>query len=48
MSQTHADLCEQASALGYKSIQDAEDNGYRITYDNGKLKLVKDDNENHK
>lgn len=41
MSQAHADLFEQAASLGFESIQQAEENGYRITYDNGKLKLVK-------
>lgn len=48
MSQAHADLYEQASALGFESIQQAEENGYRITYDNGKLKLVKGKDDNQK
>lgn len=41
MSQAQAELEEQASSLGFESIQQAEKNGYRITYDNGRLKLVK-------
>lgn len=41
LSQAQAELEEQASSLGFESIQQAEENGYRITYDNGKLKLVK-------
>lgn len=45
VSQAHADLLEQASDLGFQSIEEAEKGGYRITYDNGKLKLVKDNDE---
>ena len=48
MSQTEAELTEQAASLGFQTIQEAEENGYRITYDNGKLKLVKGENENYK
>ena len=39
MSQAQADLLEQAAAQGYETIQGAEENGYGVTYDNGKLKL---------
>lgn len=41
MSQIHADLTEQASELGFESIEQAEANGYHITYgsDGWKLKL---------
>lgn len=41
MSQAQADLLEQANELGFGTIQGAEENGYRVTYDNGKLKLRK-------
>lgn len=43
MSQAQADLLEQAAELGFETIQGAEENGYRVTYDNGHLLLVKDD-----
>lgn len=43
MSQAQAELTEQASSLGFQTIQEAEENGYRVTYDNGHLLLVKDD-----
>lgn len=43
MSQDQADLLEQANELGFETIQGAEENGYRVTYDNGHLLLVKDD-----
>lgn len=43
MSQAQADLLEQANELGFETIQGAEENGYRVTYDNGHLLLVKDD-----
>lgn len=42
ISQAHADLIEQATEMGYRGIEEAEQDGCRITYDNGKLKLVKD------
>ena len=41
MSQAQADLLEQANELGFETIQGAEENGYSVTYDNGKLKLRK-------
>ena len=41
MSQAQSDLLEQANELGFETIQGAEENGYRVTYDNGKLKLRK-------
>lgn len=37
MSQLHAELTEQASELGFQSIEEAEANGYGIDYDRGKL-----------
>lgn len=37
MSQLHAELSEQASSLGYQSIEEAEANGYRIDYEKGVL-----------
>lgn len=43
MSQAQADLLEQAAELGFETIQGAEENGYRVTYDNGHLLLAKDD-----
>lgn len=46
LPQAQAELEEQASSLGFESIQQAEKNGYRITYDNGKLKLVKNKDDN--
>ena len=37
MSQLHAELSEQASELGFESIEQAEANGYEIEYDNCRL-----------
>lgn len=37
MSQLHAELSEQASSLGYQSIEEAEANGYEIDYGKGVL-----------
>lgn len=37
MSQLHAELSEQASSLGYQSIEEAEANGYEIDYTRGVL-----------
>ena len=37
MSQLHAELSEQASELGFSSIEEAEANGYGIDYEKGKL-----------
>ena len=33
MSQIHAELSEQASELGFESIDDAMNNGYEVIYD---------------
>ena len=33
MSQLHAELSEQASQLGFQSIEEAEANGYEIDYE---------------
>lgn len=46
MSQAQAELEEQASELGYASISEAEKDGCRITYDNGELKLRKNEDDN--
>lgn len=37
MSQLHAELTEQASRLGFQSIEEAEENGYEVDYTNGVL-----------
>lgn len=37
MSQLHAELSEQAYELGFKSIEDAEQHGYILDYEGGKL-----------
>lgn len=33
MSQLHAELSEQASELGFRSIEEAEANGYEVDYE---------------
>lgn len=33
MSQLHAELSEQASQLGFQSIEEAEANGYEVDYE---------------
>lgn len=33
MSQLHAELSEQASRLGFQSIEEAEANGYEVDYE---------------
>ena len=42
MSQLHAELTEQANELGFRSIEEAEANGYHITYTDNKVKLAFD------
>ena len=42
MSQLHADLTEQAYDLGFESIEDAERNGYHVTYTDNEVKLALD------
>lgn len=42
MSQIHLDLCEQANRLGFEDIEEAEANGYHITYDSTGWKLKLD------
>lgn len=37
MSQLHAELSEQASRLGFQSIEEAEANGYGVDYEKGML-----------
>ena len=37
MSQLHATLTEQAAGLGFRSIEEAEANGYSVDYNNEKL-----------
>lgn len=43
MSQLHAMLTQQATELGFMSIEEAEANGYEVDYD--KQELVPTDNE---
>ena len=42
MSQLHAELTEQASELGFSSIEEAEANGYHIDYTSKGWKLKLD------
>ena len=42
MSQIHADLTEQASELGFSSIEEAEANGFHIDYTSKGWKLKLD------
>ena len=42
MSQLHAELTEQAAELGFQSIEEAEANGYHISYTDNKVKLTFD------
>lgn len=37
MSQLYAELSEQASELGFESISEAEERGYGVDWENGKL-----------
>lgn len=37
MSQLHAELTAQAADLGFKSIEDAEQHGYIVEYEGGRL-----------
>ena len=37
MSQLHAELTEQATELGFETIQDAVNSGYNVDYEKGKL-----------
>lgn len=37
MSQLHAELTEQATELGFETIQDALNSGYDVDYEKGKL-----------
>lgn len=37
MSQLHAELSVQASELGYPSLEDAFEDGYRVNYKMNKL-----------
>lgn len=37
MSQLHAELSDQAYELGFESIEEAEQAGYALDYDRGKL-----------
>lgn len=46
MSQLHAELTQQASELGFESIEDAENNGYEVIYNGeGFGRLVKSEDE---
>lgn len=42
MSQLHAELTQQAYDLGFESIEDAERNGYHVTYTDNEVKLALD------
>lgn len=42
MSQLHADLTEQAADLGFGSIEEAEEHGYKVDYVNGTLTMPED------
>lgn len=42
MSQLHAEIMEQLAELGFETIQEAEANGYHITYTDNKVKVVCD------
>ena len=42
MSQLHAELTQQAAELGFKSIEEAEANGYHIDYTSKGWKLKLD------
>lgn len=53
MSQIHAELMEQASELGFQSIEEAEACGYMVVYSEDKAELLPRDpleqlNEAHK
>jgi hypothetical protein len=43
MSQLHAELSEQAYELGFESIEDAEQAGYGVDYENYKLVAPQDE-----
>ena len=41
MSQLHAELSVEASELGYPSLEDAIDDGYKVNYETSKLEKGK-------
>lgn len=43
LSQLHAELSEQASELGFESLGEAEQAGYGVDWENGKLVKVEDE-----
>lgn len=45
LSQLHAELSEQAAELGFESIGEAEQAGYGVDWENAKLILVEDQQE---
>lgn len=45
MSQLHAELSEQAAELGFESLGEAEQAGYGVDWENGKLIKVEDELE---
>lgn len=45
MSQLHAELSEQAYELGFKSIEEAEQAGYGVDWENAKLIKVEDEQD---
>ena len=48
MSQIHAELTEQASELGFESIEQAEARGYTVKYSGNEAFLVPDIDKAHK
>lgn len=45
ISQLHAELSEQASALGFEDLGEAEQAGYGVDWQNAKLIKVEDEQE---
>lgn len=45
MSQLHAELSEQTAELGFESLGEAEQAGYGVDWENGKLIKVEDELE---
>lgn len=43
LSQLHAELSEQAAELGFESLGEAEQAGYGVDWENGKLIKVEDE-----
>lgn len=45
LSQLHAELSEQASELGFESLGEAEQAGYGVDWENGKLIKLEDEQD---